>query len=200
MDPNPHADLVLKELGIDPAESRSINEQDGDSRERAEKMARALPDDFHGATSPEAWTAKKEKPIYRQMALMVTKGATYREIAAATGYSPAAVGWILRQDFMRKLVVGLINEAGLDPVFTMIQQAGMDSVFRLIELRDTAPPAVALGATKELLDRLLGKAQQNIVHETKKSEDPADEKARLEREISEMQKSLPQNQPSTPND
>lgn len=185
MDQNPHADAILAELGIDVAESCSIIEQDGGKPKDNSHM---MPPDFHGATEPKNWHAKTEKPVYRTMALMVVKGATYREIAAATDYSPTQVGWILRQEFMRKMIVGLMNAAGLDPVVTMLQSAGVDSVIKLIELRDTAPAPVALGATKELLNRILGQASQHIIHEQKKVEDPAEEKARLEREIADMQK------------
>lgn len=188
MEQNPQASALLADLGLDPSELNS--EKPSPSRSVPEQHNRVgLPSDFHGAVNAPVHVAK-ERPIHRVMALMVTKGATYREIAAATGYTPIHVGTILRQPYMRKLVADLISDAGLDPVVTMLQSAGMDTVHKLLELRDSAPPAVALGASKELMDRILGKATQTIITEKRLPEDPAVEAARLKNEIADMQKNM----------
>lgn len=187
MEQNPHADALLADLGIGagelneekPSPSRSFNEQHGVR----------LPGDFHGAVDAPVKVGK-ERPIHRVMALMVTKGATYREIAAATGFTPIHVSTVLRQPYMRKLVADLISDGGLDPVVTMLQSAGLDTVHKLIELRDSAPPAVSFQASKELLNRILGQAPQTIITEKKLPEDPAAEKERLLSDVKDMLKNF----------
>lgn len=192
MEQNAHAKDLLELSGISLDEvnqppSCSINERD--QKPSSQSREGFLPSDLHGVKPPSV-DVHKEKPIHRAMALMSVKGATYREIAKATGYSAVQVSTLMRQPWMREMVVHLISEAGLDPVLTLLQSEGMNSVMKLIDLRESAPPPIQLGATKELLDRLFGKAPQHIITEKKMPEDPKAEAERLKQEVAEMQKDL----------
>lgn len=128
------------------------------------------------------------------MAFMVAKGASYKDIAMATGYHYQQVSHIIRQPWMQELVAAMMEKLGVDPVRTMLESAGTDNVMKLIELRDdpNSPKVVQLGATRELFDRAFGKATQHVITERRVSRgDPKDELETLMEEVKEMQKSLP---------
>lgn len=105
-----------------------------------------------------------EKPEHRLVIFMKAKGASNREIAAASGFTEPWVSQILRQPWARARLAEEINKAGRSEIQTVLEGAAVDSVYKLIEIRDDkdSPASVKRAACVDLLDRFLGKPQQRV--------------------------------------
>jgi len=138
-----------------------------------------------------------EKPEHRTMVFLKVEGLSNSEIARITGYTDSWVSQILRQPWARKMVVDELSRAGRNAAEELIQSAVVDSILKVIDIRDTADKKeTQLAASKELLDRGLGKAVQRV--ETRSLnlnlsgdlEQTDAELARLEREEQELMKRI----------
>lgn len=102
---------------------------------------------------------KKEKPEHRLMLWYRLQGYNNKEIAALVGYSEQSVGQVCRQEWFVKAFCELSTEMGKDAVKGFLDGEVLPTLERIKTLRDSADSdAVRLAASKELLDRYLGKA------------------------------------------
>lgn len=127
---------------------------------------------------------KHERIQHRKMAWMIAKGLTQREVAKEMGYTEGWVSQVCRQPWFTEMVVEELSRVGRNVVEEIFKNAAPGSALKLIELRDNAESeSVQLSATKELLDRYLGKAPQTVLHgDAEAVDDPKEEYERLERE------------------
>lgn len=197
MDLHPLAAELMSEE-VEPKPRPTVAEQNARYRKGGDRFEESMRDHddlgdiplapkFHGA-KPPTLAVMTEKPIHRLMAFWVASGRSNIELAELTGYARPYVSQLIRQPWFQQQVSHIIAQAGEDELMTRIRGAGVDSVMKLIELRDSSESdSVKLGATKELLDRLLGKPQQNV-NQTITRKDPKDELDSVERELDSLRK------------
>lgn len=105
-----------------------------------------------------------EKPEHRLMIMLKARGESNKTIAEALGYTDVHVRDVLKQPWARKRLMALIDESGRDGLEQLFSGAAADSVHVLIDIRDNvkASDSARLAASRELLDRHLGKPTQNV--------------------------------------
>ncbi len=157
-------DSLFQDPGIKGAPPRVVLSQDGTTRENSLARPQGLPfeetseNDLFGG-SQHYQTIKNERPEHRMMLWLKIKGHSTDEIAKITRYSPQMVRIVCKQDWFRKAFVRFADEIGRDAAETFLQGQEIPTLEKLVELRDQAEnESVSLGASKELLDRIRGKA------------------------------------------
>jgi hypothetical protein len=93
---------------------------------------------------------------------------------------------IVRQEWAQEVILQTIHDNGGNAVKQLLEGAAEDSVLTLISERDNeeAKPSERISASRELLDRYLGKPTQRV--ETQKLPD-ATSVSELDREIAELE-------------
>lgn len=118
----------------------------------------------HNGTAPVPSVAiYDEKPIHRTMVLLRAGGKTYKEIAEATEYSEVHVRTVCCQPWARQRMTQLAMDGQL-VVQDLLASELVPCIETLVEIRDDkkVPAASRIMATKEILDRFLGKAPQTL--------------------------------------
>lgn len=151
-----------------------------------ERDYKASPDRLFNDRDPN-FAILSEKPEHRLLIFLKSQGLSNTEIAQRTGYQLAWVGQVLRQPWARERIVQELSEAGRDAVAEAIRSSALDSVHKLIDLRDTAPPAVAKSACDSLLDRFLGKPIQHVEQKIEQRTGKLQDVAAIDAEIARLQ-------------
>jgi hypothetical protein len=109
------------------------------------------------------------------------------------GKSEPAVQNLLRQPWFQKKVTTLLAKEGNKDIARLFQGEQYSSLVTVTKLRDDpeVPAAVRLAASKDILDRVLGKPTQRVEmsHEVV-SDDPVSEVQRLEEENNRLRGQL----------
>lgn len=104
-----------------------------------------------------------EKPEHRQIVFFKAQGFTNREIAARTDYTEPWISQITRQPWFQIRLLAEMNLANRGSIQDFVQAQLEPSILALIDLRDHAESEpVKLGATINMLDRILGKPVQRV--------------------------------------
>jgi hypothetical protein len=104
-----------------------------------------------------------EKPWHRIAIMLAAQGYTVTEIAFKLERTVAWVSILLRQDWARERLTQEIMSAGRDEIETILKGAGTEALRRVITLSQSAESEqVQLAASREVLDRLLGKPVQKL--------------------------------------
>jgi predicted nuclease with TOPRIM domain len=115
--------------------------------------------DLHGY----AVEVQCEKPWHRLAILLAASGHTVTEIAEKLERSISHVSILLRQDWARERLTMELAIAGRDEITEILKSAGAKTLRRVIALSETAESEqVQLAASREVLDRLLGKPVQKL--------------------------------------
>lgn len=110
---------------------------------------------------------RSEKPWHRVAILLAAQGFTVREISEKMDRAEYWVSLLLRQQWARERLLEEINRAGRSEIETILKSAGASAIQKVIHLSEKAKnEAVQLAASKEIIDRLLGKAveKMEVVH------------------------------------
>lgn len=132
-----------------------------------------------------------EKPWHRTAAYLAAQGFNQRQIAHACDVSPAQVSLVAQQPWFRETVARLIAEFGLtDSARDILEAAASTAATNMVIMMSTAASeSVKFNASKDVLDRVLGKADQNIVHKRGHvPTDPSEEIKAIEAEIELLKK------------
>jgi hypothetical protein len=146
----------------------------------------------------------KEKPWHRVLVYLAAQGLSARKqcenfggefhedtnqyISGSGNHAYGTIANINRQPWFKAKVVAALRDAGGDEIAAILESEVVPSLVRLRELRDnTATPAsVQLSATKEFLDRFLGKSAQPYMTPPSLGKDPEEEAAQIEAEIARL--------------
>jgi len=141
-------------------ESRSIIE-----RHLADKPSSCADIPFFNARKG-MYTLQEEKPRHRLICLLAAEGNNNLEIAAATGYTPIHVAYVLKQPWALSFIGKLQAERGGNAVQEILQGAAQKAAEHLSKTIDNtqAPAAVRAKCANDILDRVFGKAQQIVLH------------------------------------
>lgn len=121
-------------------------------------------DNFHGVDAPKE-VIQREKGVHRLMEYMYASGKSLRDIAAETGYSEAQVSKISRQTWFRANVAQLIHSQGAGNIQSLIEGGAVEAAMVLRDLATSGETeAVRLKASQDILDRVMGKATQKVLH------------------------------------
>jgi len=126
-----------------------------------------FPDALHADPTPPdygyAVEVQCEKPWHRIAIMLAGQGYTVTEISEKLERSIAHVSILLRQDWARKRLTDEMMKAGRDELETILKGAGSEALRRVITLSQNAESEqVQLAASREVLDRLLGKPVQKL--------------------------------------
>jgi hypothetical protein len=128
----------------------------------------AFPDALVNDPTPdgEAWyghEVQSEKPWHRIAIMLAAQGCTVSEIASKLERTVSWVSILLRQTWARERLTQEIMASGRDEIDTILKGAGTEALKRVIALSQTAESEqVQLAASREVLDRLLGKPVQKL--------------------------------------
>lgn len=144
--------------------------------------------DLHGKKPPQH-TIQSERFWHRQVAFMIATGMSQTEVARELGKTNGWISQVVRQPWFSALVLKELHRSGRNAVEEIFKNAAPASALKLIELRDDekTPAAVKLNASRELLDRYMGKAPITVNHNDRGvSSDPVAEAEKLKQEINEL--------------
>lgn len=109
-------------------------------------------------------------PRHRHVAMMVAQGRTNREIEELTGYDYNYIAILKGKPEFKLFVESMLREVqtyGMDQMLDQLKREFEPSVAKLKFWRDQDDePAVSLGATKDILDRILPKKTITEEHKT----------------------------------
>ena len=135
-----------------------------------------------------------EKPEHRLILYLKLNGMSNKQIAKLTGYTVVWVRQIVRQPWFQKKFTEEAKTAGIDAVEKLLQGEVLESVEVIRDLRDDRALAgsTRLAASRELLDRYLGKPTQKVVTDnTNRSvDDVSGEASAVDTEIKHIEESL----------
>lgn len=143
---------------------------------------------------PPTRVIETEQPWHRTAAHLIAAGYTQAEVARTLERSSVTVSNLLRQPWFQAHVTELMHRNGRD-IMEAFRAEAFNSMVTLVEIRDNvdAKNADRRACAVEILDRGYGKSLQRVEDVTgARSENIADETARLAREIAEEQKRLQQ--------
>lgn len=144
----------------------SVREPLGDTGDQPTygRMESAPPDLFK-ARQP-MYVLQAERPEHRVICFLSAQGYSISEIADKTGWTKVMIGYIVKQDWAKKLILEEIHKAGGNAVATVLQREALPSIEKLIEIRDSneVQAETQRKAAVDLLDRIYGKAAQPIIH------------------------------------
>lgn len=124
----------------------------------------ALPDAFYNDCDSRA-RLQREQPHHRRIIDLTLQGFTITEITTLLDLSRPTVKNVLRQPWARERMIEQSKKDVLGEVGEMLKQELVNSVQKMIEIRDstTTRPETQLAASKEIIDRVLGKTAQPIL-------------------------------------
>lgn len=144
-------------------------------------------DALFGATGPKAGQVRKfEQDWHRVAAYMLAAGRSPQEVACACDKGVDSVYAVQRNEWFQQTVLQIQREHGLDDLMAMFRGEVFNSFNTLVEIRDSkqAPFAVRRASAMDILERVMGKPQQNVVVDTTvRSADPVAEAEQLEKEV-----------------
>ena len=145
---------------------------------------------LHGDAMPTS-TILTEKPIHRMMIYLHASGASYADIAAQTGFTTQSIRTVLSQPWARSRLVQILNETGRDRVKHFLTHEVAPSLEVLRDIRDSeqARASDKIAASREILDRALGKSTVHIESENTTKTVSADVSA-IDRQIESVRKQL----------
>lgn len=122
-----------------------------------------FPQPLFGNQAP-AYDIKHERPEHRVITFLKAQGLSNREIAQRIGFTPTAVGYILKQPWARARLLQEIESAGRDGVNELLKGAVDDCVLTLIDIQgdDKAKTSDRIAASNSILDRFFGKPTQRV--------------------------------------
>lgn len=144
-----------------------------------------LPEAFHNDIDAP-YTRKREKHQHRLMIMMASNGKNHTEIAEALGASTATVSHVLRQPWAREKMQSFMKENAADNLRALLKGAAGPALERVVALSqsETVKPEVALAASRDILDRFMGKATQPTTVENVTPEKMSDEE--IEKRLAEL--------------
>lgn len=108
---------------------------------------------------------KHEKPEHRVIAWYKAACLSNKEISELTGYTTQAISQICQLPWVREVIENKVVQDGKDRIQAALQGTALDQINHLIEIADPNSGAQTrdrITASKELLDRWLGKPNQPI--------------------------------------
>ena len=121
------------------------------------------PDRLFGDVNNPNLVILKEKPEHRLIVYLKAQGLSNNDIAERTGYTYPWVSQITRQPWFKQRLIDELKVSGRDLIHETLRVEAPECIATLVDLRDNSEsPAVRLGASKDLLDRYLGKATQRV--------------------------------------
>lgn len=115
-----------------------------------------------------AYALKAERPEHRAIVMMKASAMTNVEIAASIGWTPVAVGYVVKQPWAVKQILEEIERAGREPVMQLLKVSAMEAAQRLVGIAETAEnDETRRKANNDILDRVFGKSNQAITVTTK---------------------------------
>lgn len=149
-----------------------------------------FPDALHNDPTPGgdeesyAQEVQCEKPWHRLAIMLAAQGCTVTEIAGKLERTIAWVSILLRQPWARERLTHEINLAGRDEIEVLLKGAGVDAMRKIVSLSaNAANETIQLAASREILDRLLGKP---VVRTETKAEVTVQDAAQLDQEIARL--------------
>jgi len=134
---------------------------------------------------------KNEKPIHRTAAWMYAAGHGTTDIALALNVTKASVSNWIAQSWFRDLVVQFHSETGQkETLQSRFVNAGEQAFQRIYQLMNSSSDAVALKASTEIIDRVMGKAPVMVKNTPPAHVDPLDEAKALDDEIRRLTSNL----------
>ncbi len=130
-----------------------------------------------------------EKPWHRTAINMAAAGYRNNEIAATVERSPQSVATALKQPWAREYLINEAKKTVQDEIRAVLEAQAIPSIQKLIEVRDSpvAAHSNVIAASRELLDRFLGKPVQLMTTDAKPVADMSDAelRAQVERELAQ---------------
>lgn len=162
-----------------------IGQTDKTTRENGVNVS--LPNALHNDIDSGV-TYKKEKISHRLIICAAAGGATNVEIAASLGLSLPTVSNVLRQPWARERMLQTMKDNADENIRDILKTAAIPALKQIIETStdETVKAEVRLAASRDIVDRFLGKATQPLTHEEVSVDKLTDEE--LERRIAEKQK------------
>jgi hypothetical protein len=142
-------------------------------------------------------TLQQEKYEHRVIAHLKAAGHSNAEIATMTGYTPPAINYIIKQEWMEPLILEIIHQRGGDQVETFISEQALPACKTLAQIMENSNNANRdrIAAANSLLNRKYGSPNQPItVHDRR--QDPKD---LTDDELARIAKSGGTRTASTPN-
>jgi hypothetical protein len=161
-----------------------------ESRENAN-----LSNGFHNDIGPKRTAHKnqKEKPAHRLMIYLAAQGLDIVDIAERVNKTTMCVSTVLRQPWARAKIIAIQKENGEEDIRAILKNAAIPALKRVIAIAQGTveqgiEPQVALAASRDIVDRFLGKATQPLTTEVKKSDELTD--AELAARIQEAEQAV----------
>jgi hypothetical protein len=122
---------------------------------------------FNEVDLPPSWYRyKSEKYEHRLIAYMKVRGMNGVQIAEELGISKITVYTVLKQPWVRELILSSLKDAGRDGIQELLHGTAIDNFQFLIDVRDNdkAQTRDRIAAANALLDRTYGKPNQPVTH------------------------------------
>lgn len=117
---------------------------------------------LHNGRKP-SYTLQAERPEHRGIVMMKASGMTHREIAAAIGWTEAAISYVVKQPWAVEQILREIENAGREPVLQLYRITAMEACEKQIDLmRNAESEKVQSENAEKIIDRVFGKASQKI--------------------------------------
>jgi hypothetical protein len=128
----------------------------------------------------------REKPVHRRMAEMSAQGFNVKEIAEYTHYESHYVSQVLKQPYARQYMIRSVKQSAQQEMKEFLEAELMPSLKTVKDVRDdlNARQSDRLSASRELLDRLLGRSAQPILQSDVAAEKLSNEE--LERRVQQL--------------
>jgi len=141
---------------------------------------------LHGDFDPRHFLSY-EKPWHRTAINMSAAGYRNNEIAAAVERSPHSVATALKQPWAREYLIKEAKKTVQDEIKAVLEAEALPSIRMLIAVRDSESTKNGdrIAASRELLDRFLGKPVQPMTTDAKPVAELSDSelKVQVEREL-----------------
>lgn len=190
--PDADIDALFGSLGRSQYTRRVCESKDGEVRTYEAKRLVPLPEGLEGQRTSDA-AIIHEKPEHRIILWLKAQGYSAKEIEKATGFSYGHVRTIIAQPWFRERIGQIINEIGRDAVKAKLQGEVLPSIELLTSVRDNekARHADRIAASRELLDRFLGKPTVKVESENRNIHTSISaDRARLEEEARQNEEAL----------
>ena len=129
---------------------------------------KALSEEYAVGAALPMYVLTEEKPVHITMAYMMAAGRTRKEVAEATGFTPAQVTMVSKQPFFKKRLKEITEAAGKDMVKQFLEGEVMPSLELLCEVRDNSEErgSTRVIAANSILDRFMGKPTIHVDSKT----------------------------------
>lgn len=190
--PDADIDALFGSLDRSQFAPRVCKTQDGEERTYSAKRLTPLPEGLTGQRTTQN-AIVHEKPEHRIVLWLKAQGYSHKEVEKATGFSYSHICTIAAQPWFRERVGQIINELGRDAVKAKLQGEVLPSIELLTSVRDNekARHADRIAASRELLDRFLGKPTVKVESENRNTHTTISaDRARLEEEARQNEEAL----------